>query len=87
MPDKPKSKNKASSGRDGTAGASGGVSDGQLMNTRQLMEFLNLSRTKVWELVTKEGLPAFKIGGEYRYRQSEVVAWLEKYRVSHDNDN
>ncbi len=51
------------------------------MTTRQLMEFLQLSRTKVWELVTKEGLPAFKIGGDYRYLRSEVLVWLERYRV------
>lgn len=53
----------------------------EMMTTKQLMEFLNLSRTKIWELVTKQGLPAFKIGGDYRYRRSEVLAWLEKYRV------
>ena len=56
--------------------------DEQLLTTRELMEFLNLSRTKVWELVTKQGLPAFKIGGDYRYRRGEVLVWLEKYRVA-----
>ena len=48
------------------------------------MRFLNLSRTKIWELVKHEQLPAFKIGGDYRYRKSEVIAWLEKYRVKKD---
>ncbi len=55
--------------------------DDELMTTRQLMEFLGLSRTKIWELVNKEQLPAFKIGGDYRYRRSEVLEWLEKFRV------
>lgn len=55
--------------------------DDELMTTRQLMEFLGLSRTKIWELVNKEQLPAFKIGGDYRYRRSEVIEWLEKFRV------
>jgi hypothetical protein len=31
------------------------------------MEFLNLSRSKLWDLVNNHGLPAFKIGGDYRY--------------------
>ena len=44
--------------------------------------FLNLSRTKIWELVQQEQLPAFKLGGDYRYRRSEVVQWLERYRVN-----
>ena len=53
----------------------------ELMTTKQLMKLLQISRTKAWELVMKEGLPAFKIGGDYRYRRSEVLSWMEKYRV------
>lgn len=55
--------------------------DDEFMTTRELMEFLSLSRTKIWDLVNNEGLPAYKIGGDYRYRRTEVLAWLEKYRV------
>jgi excisionase family DNA binding protein len=60
--------------------------DHRLMTTRELMSFLNLSRTKIWELVKKGDLPAFKLGGDYRYRQSEVVAWLENFRVKNDSN-
>ena len=58
-----------------------GSCDDELMTTKQLMSFLNLSRTKIWESVQYEGLPAFKIGGDYRYRKSEVLQWLERFRV------
>jgi excisionase family DNA binding protein len=57
--------------------------DNELMTTRDLMAFLNFSRTKIWELVQHEQLPAFKLGGDYRYRRSEVIQWLERYRVNH----
>jgi excisionase family DNA binding protein len=53
-----------------------------LLTTRDLMAFLNLSRTKIWELVQQGELPAFKLGGDYRYRRSEIVQWLERYRVN-----
>ncbi|MEO2023175.1 MAG: helix-turn-helix domain-containing protein [Pirellulaceae bacterium] len=53
-----------------------------LFTTRELMAFLNPSRTKVWELVQQEQMPAFKLGGDYRYRRSEIVTWLERYRVN-----
>ena len=58
-----------------------GGGDERLMTTRELMEFLNLSRTKIWSLINEEGMPAFKLGGDYRFRKSEIVAWLENYRV------
>lgn len=51
-----------------------------LLTTRDLMDYLQVSRTKVWELVTKQGLPAFKLGGDYRYRRGEVDQWLETMR-------
>ena len=57
------------------------ATDERLLNTRELMEFLNLSRTKIWDLVNNQGLPAFRIGGDYRYLRSEVLAWLQQYRV------
>jgi excisionase family DNA binding protein len=46
------------------------------------MEYLQVSRTKVWELVHKKNLPAFQIGGDYRYRRSEIDAWIEGNRYS-----
>ena len=55
--------------------------DDVVMTTRELMEFLSLSRTKIWELTKKEELPATKVGGDYRYVRSEVLAWLERFRV------
>ena len=55
--------------------------DERLLNTRELMEFMNLSRSKVWDLVNNQGLPAYRVGGDYRYLRSEVLAWLQQYRV------
>ena len=45
----------------------GSSDDEVVMTTRELMEFLSLSRTKIWELTKKEELPATKVGGDYRY--------------------
>jgi excisionase family DNA binding protein len=51
-----------------------------LMTTQEVMDYLKVSRTKLWQLVKEEGLPAFKIIGDFRYRRSEVDAWLEAQR-------
>ena len=56
--------------------------DETLMTTVEVMRFLNLSRTKVWMMIQNEGMPAFKIGGDYRFRKSELIVWMEKYRFS-----
>jgi len=56
--------------------------DETLMTTTEVMAFLNLSRTKVWMMIQKDGLPAFKFGGDYRFRKSEVLKWMEQFRTS-----
>ncbi len=55
--------------------------DETLMTTTELMAFLNLSRTKIWTMIQNDGLPAFKFGGDYRFRKSEILKWMEQYRT------
>jgi len=52
----------------------------QLMTTLELMDYLNILRTKVWELVRAEKPPlsAFKLGGDYHYRRAEVYQFSRK---------
>jgi len=81
-----KTTKKAPSSPDSTAsahpvGPAAAAIDERLLNTRELMEFMNLSRTKIWDLVNNHGLPAFRVGGDYRYLRSEVLAWLQQHRV------
>lgn len=58
----------------------GGEGSDYLMTTREVMDYLQISRTKLWQLVKDEGLPAFKIVGDFRYRKSEIDSWLEAQR-------
>lgn len=61
--------------------------DDTLMTTTELMKFLNLSRTKIWTMIQHEGLPAFKFGGDYRFRKSEILQWMEKYRANNSSSD
>ena len=56
--------------------------DETLMTTTEVMAFLNLSRTKIWTMIQNDGMPAFKFGGDYRFRKSEVLKWMEQYRTN-----
>jgi predicted DNA-binding transcriptional regulator AlpA len=52
------------------------------INSEVVMGRLGISRTKLWQLVKSEGLPAYKLGakGDYRYLWSEIQAWLVQYK-------
>ena len=40
-----------------------------------------MSERTVHNLIKAGDIPAFRIGGSYRFRESELLAWLEDSRV------
>ena len=62
------------------------VAEVELMTTAQVLEFLQIGRTKLWGLVRSGAISAYRIGdgpnGSLRYRREEIVNWLEEQRVS-----
>lgn len=60
-----------------------GMGEG-LLTSQQIMEYLQVKRTTLWKLIKQKGLPAYKFGtkGDYRFRKSDVDAWILKQSVS-----
>ncbi len=46
----------------------------------QAQQLLQTSRTTLWRLRRTEGLPHYRVGGEIRYREAELRAWIQKHR-------
>ena len=56
-----------------------------MMTMKELTFFLNLSRTKIWNMIKEDNLPAFKFGGDYRFHKSEILVWMEGFRHNPDD--
>ena len=48
-----------------------------LLTTRQLAEYLQLSERSVYRLLEQGDIPAVKVGGHWRFRKSAVDEWLD----------
>ncbi len=48
-----------------------------LMGTGEVARYLNIHFKTVMSLVERGELPAYKVGRVWRYRKSDVDAWLE----------
>jgi predicted DNA-binding transcriptional regulator AlpA len=61
------------------------MSDDGLLTTAQVLDFLQIGRTKLWGLVRTGAISAFRIGdgpnGSLRYRRTDIMNWLESQRV------
>jgi excisionase family DNA binding protein len=50
----------------------------RLLTLEQVADYLNVNKFTVYRLVTQKELPAFKVGGQWRFKQELVDAWLAK---------
>jgi PTS system nitrogen regulatory IIA component len=49
-----------------------------LFTPKQLAEYLQLSSRTVYRLLERNELPGFRVGGQWRFRKSEVDYWLDR---------
>src|SRR5262245_34883871 len=55
--------------------------DQEFLTAEGVAELLDVHPKTVAKLVTREQLPARRIGRSYRFRRTEVLAWLEQRAV------
>lgn len=62
------------------------MDDPGVLTTAQVLQLLQIGRTKLWELVRGGAFPAYRIGagrnGPLRFRRDEVMGWLDRTRVA-----
>ena len=66
------------------------MSERELLTTAQVLELLQIGRTKLWDLVRAGAFPAFRLGegpnSSLRYRRDDVLRWLECNQVVDSDD-
>lgn len=58
-----------------------------LLTTKEVMRFLSVSRTTLWRMVKDGELPAFRIGGDLRYKREDIDAYLERNKIDPGDSN
>ncbi len=54
--------------------------DHTLLTTQEVADLLRLNVETIYRLVQREGLPAAKIGGQWRFWAAEVRGWVRGKR-------
>lgn len=58
-----------------------GSSPKLILNTRELAEFLNISKQTVYRLIEKRQIPFSKVGGSLRFNRESILEFMESNRV------
>ena len=54
-----------------------------LLTAADVAAWLKLNIETVYDLIAKDQLPAIKIGGQWRFQEAQIRAWLGRRRADH----
>lgn len=50
----------------------------EIMTIKEVAEFLRLTEKTTYRYALEGKIPAFKVGGAWRFRKSKIEQWIEK---------
>lgn len=51
-----------------------------LIRIKEVARILDVTEKTVYRMANDSEIPAFKIGGSWRFKRKEITEWLEKQR-------
>lgn len=51
--------------------------DSDIMTIREIAEYLKLTEKTAYRLTAEGKIPGFKVGGAWRFKRSDIDAWIE----------
>lgn len=53
---------------------------GDLITIKEVAEYLKIAEKTIYRMAAEGKIPAYKVGGSWRFRRKEVEQWFEKQR-------
>ena len=50
--------------------------DAEILTIKQVAAYLKVADRTIYRLAAANGIPAFKVGGTWRFRQSDIDRWI-----------
>ena len=51
-----------------------------ILTLKEIAEYLKLTEKTAYRLAAEKKLPGFKVGGSWRFKMSDLQAWIEKQK-------
>jgi len=58
----------------------------QILTIKQVAEFLKVTERTIYRLAASKKIPAFKVGGAWRFALTDIDAWIRRQSIV-DNDS
>lgn len=54
------------------------VMNDEIMTLKEVAEYLKLAEKTAYRLAAEGKLPGFKVGGSWRFKQSDIEKWIQE---------
>jgi excisionase family DNA binding protein len=51
-------------------------SEGKILTIREVAEYLKVTERTIYRLAAAKKIPAFKVGGTWRFRTADIDGWI-----------
>jgi excisionase family DNA binding protein len=53
----------------------------EILTLPEVAQLLKVAGKTVYSMAQKGGLPAFKVGGQWRFKRTDIDAWIERQKL------
>jgi excisionase family DNA binding protein len=53
----------------------------EILTVREVADYLKVTERTVYRLLSEKQIPAFKVGGAWRFRRAQLNEWIEQRTV------
>lgn len=53
-------------------------SEGEILTIKQVAEYLKVTERTIYRLAGAKKIPAFKVGGTWRFSRADIEAWIKQ---------
>lgn len=54
------------------------TSDGEILTIKQVADYLKVTERTIYRLAAAKKIPAFKVGGTWRFSRAEINQWIQQ---------
>ncbi|MCQ8183705.1 helix-turn-helix domain-containing protein [Methylomonas sp. SURF-1] len=64
------------------------TTEGEILTIKQVAEYLLVTERTIYRLAAAKKIPAFKVGGTWRFSRSAIDAWIKQQTIDgHDAEH
>ncbi len=55
---------------------------GEIFTLDEVAKYLKVGKRTIYRLVAEKKIPAFKVGGAWRFTRADIDHWIEQQRIA-----